>query len=79
MRIHEMTSKQIVQRLLFARARFEIVKLKTGKPSKDDLRRIKAAAEEVANAKLFIDDTAHSLVYATTQAQAFLLNKHYHG
>ena len=54
----EMTSKQIVQRLLFARARFEIVKLKTGKPSKDDLRRIKAAAEEVAASKLFIDDTA---------------------
>ena len=54
----EMTSKQIVQRLLFARARFEIVKLKTGKPSKDDLRKIKAAAEEVAAAKLFIDDTA---------------------
>lgn len=54
----EMTSKQIVQRLLFARARFEISKLKTGKPSKDDLRKIKAASEEVANSKLFIDDTA---------------------
>ena len=54
----EMTSKQIVQRLLFARARFEISKLKTGKPSKDDLRRIKAAAEEVANANLYVDDTA---------------------
>ncbi len=54
----EMTSKQIVQRLLFARARFEVSKLKTGKPSKDDLRRIKAASEEVANAKLIIDDTA---------------------
>jgi len=54
----EMTSKQIVQRLLFARARFEISKLKTSKPSKDDFRRIKAAAEEIAGANLYIDDTA---------------------
>jgi len=55
----EMTSKQIVQRLLFARARFEINKIKQGiKPSKDDLRRIKAASIEIANAKLYIDDTA---------------------
>jgi len=55
----EMSSAQIVQRLLFSRARFEFSKLQRGyKPVKADLQRIKRASMEIANAKLFIDDTA---------------------
>lgn len=55
----EMTSSQIVQRLLFARARYAITNLRDGiKPQKDDLKRIKRVAAEIAESKLFIDDTA---------------------
>jgi replicative DNA helicase len=55
----EMTSSQIVQRLLFARARYAITNLRDGiKPQKDDLKRIKRVAAEISESKLFIDDTA---------------------
>ncbi len=55
----EMSSAQIVQRLLFSRARFEFSKLQRGyKPVKADLQRIKKASLEIANSKLYIDDTA---------------------
>ncbi len=55
----EMSSQQIVQRLLFSRARFEFSKLQRGyKPVKADLQRIKKSSLEIANSKLFIDDTA---------------------
>lgn len=55
----EMTSDQIVQRLLFARARYAITNLKNGfKPTKAELLKIKSAAQEIAESKLFIDDTA---------------------
>jgi replicative DNA helicase len=55
----EMTSQQIVQRLLFARARYAITNLRNGfTPTKADLVKIKNAAQEIAEAKLFIDDTA---------------------
>lgn len=55
----EMTSEQIVQRLLFARAKYAITNLRNGfTPTKSDLMRIKNAAQEIAESKLFIDDTA---------------------
>lgn len=55
----EMTSQQIVQRLLFARARYAITNLRNGfTPTKADLLKIKNAAQEIAESKLFIDDTA---------------------
>ncbi|MEM9236755.1 MAG: replicative DNA helicase [Verrucomicrobiota bacterium] len=54
----EMTSFQIVQRLLFSRARFAISQLGKGfKPNKQSLMNIRRASEEVASAKLWIDDT----------------------
>jgi len=54
----EMSSYQIVQRLLFSRARFAMSQLNRGyTPSKGDLQKIQRAALEVSNAKLFIDDT----------------------
>lgn len=54
----EMTSKQIVERLLFARARFEKNSLKLGKPSTDKLKKINEASKELIESKLFIDDSA---------------------
>jgi replicative DNA helicase len=55
----EMSTVQIVQRLVFSRARFEFQKLTKGyQPNKADLKRIKDSSEEVAKSKLFIDDTA---------------------
>lgn len=55
----EMTSAQIVQRLLFARARYKITNLRNGhKPSKEELIRIQNVAKEISESKLFIDDTA---------------------
>lgn len=54
----EMSSFQLVQRLLFARARFAMSQLSRGyTPNKGDLQRIQRAAMDVSNAKLFIDDT----------------------
>ena len=54
----EMSSFQIVQRLVFSRARFKLSDLHKGLiPQKKDLLSIKRAAEEIGNAKLFIDDT----------------------
>ncbi len=55
----EMSTVQIVQRLIFSRARFEFQKLTKGyQPSKGDLERIKTASAEISKSKLFIDDTA---------------------
>ncbi len=55
----EMTSAQIVQRLLFARAEYAISNLRNGiKPNKTDFKNIQRAAAEIAECKLFIDDTA---------------------
>ncbi|MFD0893621.1 replicative DNA helicase [Luteolibacter ambystomatis] len=54
----EMSTFQIVQRLLFSRARFAMSQLNRGyTPSKGDLQRIQRAAIEISAAKLFVDDT----------------------
>jgi replicative DNA helicase len=54
----EMTSFQLVQRLVFSRARFKISDMHKGyKPQKKDLLDIKRASEAIAASKLFIDDT----------------------
>ncbi len=54
----EMSSFQLVQRLLFSRAKFAMSQLSRGyAPTKGDLQRIQRAAVEVGAAKLFIDDT----------------------
>lgn len=54
----EMSSMQLVERLLYARARFAKSSLMKGyKPVKADLLNIKRASEEIKACKLFIDDT----------------------
>ena len=54
----EMSSFQIVQRLVFSRAKFALSQLTRGyKATKADLTRIQRAATEVSAARMFIDDT----------------------
>lgn len=54
----EMSAQQIVQRLLFSRARYGMSNLKPGlQPTKDELSRIMNASRDLKNAPLFIDDT----------------------
>lgn len=54
----EMSAYQIVQRVVFSRAKFALSQLSRGyKPNKGDLQRIQRAAMETAGSKLFIDDT----------------------
>lgn len=54
----EMSSFQLVQRLVFSRAKFALSQLSRGyKPQKGDFQRIHRAAVDVSNAKLFIDDS----------------------
>ncbi len=55
----EMSATQLVQRLLFARAKFASSKISKGyTPSKQDLGKINRAATELKGCRLFIDDTA---------------------
>jgi len=54
----EMSSAQLVERLLYARARFAKSNISKGfSPSKADLQNIKKSAELIKDCKLFIDDT----------------------
>lgn len=55
----EMSAFQLVQRLIFARARFAMAQINHGyTPNKGDLQRIQRSAMDVSAAKLFIDDTS---------------------
>lgn len=54
----EMSALQLVQRLVFSRARFAMSQLSRGyTPTKGDLQRIKRSGAETASARMFIDDT----------------------
>ncbi len=54
----EMSAFQLVQRLIFSRAKFAMSQLSRGyTPTKADLQRIQRTSVETAGAKLFIDDT----------------------
>lgn len=55
----EMSALQLVQRLVFSRAKFNIHQLTRGyTPAKGELQRIQRASAEITESKLFIDDTA---------------------
>jgi len=55
----EMSSAQIVQRLLFARSKFNASRINKGyTPSKPELSRVQRVGAELKDCKLFIDDTA---------------------
>lgn len=71
----EMSSQQIVQRLLFSRARFALSQMKPGfKLTKEELKRIQAASQDLMEAPLFIDDTP-SLPIGDLRAKARRLKR----
>ncbi len=53
----EMSKEQLVQRMLCSQARLDAHRLRTGMLSKDDWRRLALAVSELAEARIFIDDT----------------------
>jgi len=54
----EMSAFQLMQRLIFGRAKFALGNLARGyTPNKGDLLRIQRAAMEISSSKLFVDDT----------------------
>ncbi len=54
----EMTTQDLVQRLLCSRARVNSQKIRAGMPEKRDFPKLMQAADELARAKMFIDETA---------------------
>jgi len=54
----EMSRQQVAQRILCSRARVDTHALRRGRHSGEDLRRLQAAADEISDAPLFVDDTS---------------------
>jgi replicative DNA helicase len=54
----EMSSQQLVQRILCSRAKVDLQRVRNGFLSERDFPNLTAAASQVAAAKMFIDDTA---------------------
>src|SRR5204862_2440283 len=65
----EMSSQQLVQRLLCSRARVNLQKVRDGFLGERDFPSLTAAASKLAVAKIFIDDTA-SLTILDLRANA---------
>src|SRR5438445_12653548 len=65
----EMSSQQLVQRLLCSRARVNLQKVRDGFLSERDFPSLTAAASKLAEAKIFIDDSA-SLTILELRANA---------
>jgi len=65
----EMSSQQLVQRLLCSRARVNLQKVRDGFLGERDFPSLTAAASKLAEAKIFIDDTA-SLTILEMRAKA---------
>lgn len=53
----EMSTQQLVQRLLCSRAQVDMGRIKSGMSSKADLQKLRAAASELCEAEMIIDDT----------------------
>ena len=54
----EMSAMQLVQRLVFSRAKFALSQLSRGyKPNKGELKHIQRAVSDITASKMFIDDT----------------------
>jgi replicative DNA helicase len=65
----EMSSRQLVQRMLCARAKVDLQQVRNGFSAAKDFRNLTAAAAELSGAKMFIDDTA-SLSIVELRAKA---------
>lgn len=65
----EMSRDALVKRMLFQRAKADLQRWRTGFAEKDDVKKLRKAGLEIANAKLFIDDEAR-LTIDTLRARA---------
>jgi len=66
----EMSKEELVDRLLVSQADIDAWKLKTGKLSEDDFTKLSEAMGQLAEAKLYIDDTpAMSILEMRTKAR----------
>lgn len=54
----EMSSQQLVQRLLCSRARIDLQRIRDGFLSKMEIPKLSAAADQLAKSRIYIDDTA---------------------
>jgi replicative DNA helicase len=59
----EMSSRQLVQRMLCARAKVDLQQVRNGFLAAEDFRNLTAAAAELSGAKMFIDDTASLSIF----------------
>ncbi|MEM9479901.1 MAG: replicative DNA helicase [Verrucomicrobiota bacterium] len=53
----EMSNDELVQRMIFSRAKVDVAKIRDGRPDVDAHPRIVDAANELVGSKIFIDDT----------------------
>ena len=72
----EMSKEELVDRLLVAQADIDAWRLKTGKLSDDDYRRLTEAMGELSEAPVFIDDTpGASIIEMRTKARKLKIEK----
>lgn len=72
----EMSKEELVDRLLVAQADIDAWRLKTGRLSDDDFRRLTEAMGELSEAPIFIDDTpGASIIEMRTKARKIKIEK----
>jgi len=72
----EMSKEELVNRLLVAQADIDAWRLKTGRLSDDDFRRLTEAMGELSEAPIFIDDTpGASIIEMRTKARKLKIEK----
>jgi replicative DNA helicase len=72
----EMSKEELVDRLLVAQADIDAWRLKTGRLSDDDFRRLTEAMGELSEAPIFIDDTpGASIIEMRTKARKLKIEK----
>ena len=70
----EMSKEELVDRALVSQADIDALKLKTGRLNQDDFTRLSEAMGELAEGKLFIDDTpALSILEMRTKARRLMI------
>lgn len=70
----EMSQQQLAQRVLCSRSRVDSQKLRRGRHSREDMDRLKEAADAIEDRPLYIDDTS-ALTVTELRARARLLHR----
>ena len=72
----EMSSQQLVQRLLGSRGRVDLQKVKNGFLAKGDMNHLAMAADAFSKSKIYIDDTAGLSILELRAKSRRLMDKH---